>query len=62
MGNLIRDFCWNATSNRRNCCSAANCIHPAEVALNLEVEDRRTDWYIGGGGGVERGKREPVFE
>ena len=41
--------------------SAANCIPPAEVALNLAVGDFERNGEIGGLG-VEQGKRERVFE
>ena len=43
--------------------SAANCIPPAEVALNLAVGDFERNGEMGPGeGGVERGKRERIFE
>ena len=43
--------------------SAANCIPPAEVALNLAVGDFERNGEMGPGeGGVERGKRERVFD
>ena len=41
--------------------SAANCIPPAEVALDLEVADFKRNGYIEGRG-VERGKLERVFD
>ena len=44
--------------------SAANCIPPGEDALDLTAGDIEIDGEMGsgGGGGVERGKRERVFE
>ena len=41
--------------------NTANCIPPAEVALNLAVRDFERDGEMGMGGG-ERGKRERVSE
>ena len=43
--------------------SAANCIPPAEVALNLAFEtSRRTETYVGIGGGVRVSSEENESE